>query len=344
MTPLDDGATKHSVGRVVVIGATGNVGTAVVRALAADSRVDAVVGVARRVPTLMIPKTEWHAADIETDALDVIDGAAAVIHLAWKIQPQRDERAMARTNIDGTRRVLDAVARHHVPVLVYASSVGAYSPGPKDRAVDESWPAHGIGSSIYSRHKAAVESMLDEFEINQRDIRVVRLRTSLVFQGGAASEIHRLFLGPLVPWHLPRRLRVVPRHARLAFQATHASDVAEAYRLATLTNVNGAFNIAADPVLNSDRLAAAVGGRSLPVPARMLRLAMSTAYRAHLIRAEAGWLDMALQTPVMDTGRARSVLGWTPARSAVDAFVELTDAIGRGEGLPTAPLSPRTIG
>src|SRR5436190_1257638 len=153
MTILDE-TGKPPVGRVVVIGATGNVGTAVVRSLARDHRVDSVVGVARRVPTLDIAKTTWHAADSESDALDLIEGAAAVIHLAWKIQPQRDEHAMARTNIEGPRRVFDAVARFAVPVLVCASSVGAYSPGPKDRAVDESWPVNGIASSTYSRHKA----------------------------------------------------------------------------------------------------------------------------------------------------------------------------------------------
>jgi UDP-glucose 4-epimerase len=29
-------------------------------------------------------------------------------------------------------------------VLLYASSIGTYSPAPKNRAVDESWPVDGI--------------------------------------------------------------------------------------------------------------------------------------------------------------------------------------------------------
>ncbi|SNR92260.1 Semialdehyde dehydrogenase, NAD binding domain [Blastococcus mobilis] len=36
--------------KVVVVGATGNVGTAVVRALTADDRVSEMVGIARRAP------------------------------------------------------------------------------------------------------------------------------------------------------------------------------------------------------------------------------------------------------------------------------------------------------
>ena len=52
-----------------------------------------------------------------------------------------------------------------MPRLVYASSVGAYSPGPKLDAVDETHPVDGIPTSFYSRHKAEVEAILDEIEV-----------------------------------------------------------------------------------------------------------------------------------------------------------------------------------
>ena len=80
-----------------------------------------------------------------------------------------------------------------MPALVYASSVGAYSPGPKDRRVDESWPTAGIESSFYSRHKAEVERLLDRFERETPSVRVVRLRPALIFKREAASGIRRLF-------------------------------------------------------------------------------------------------------------------------------------------------------
>jgi UDP-glucose 4-epimerase len=43
--------------RIVVTGATGNVGTSVVRALGADAQVDEIVSVARRLPTRTAPRT-----------------------------------------------------------------------------------------------------------------------------------------------------------------------------------------------------------------------------------------------------------------------------------------------
>lgn len=104
--------------------------------------------------------------------------------------------AQEATNVDGTARMLAAAAAAGVGAVVVASSVGAYSPGPKDRAVDESWPTEGIPSSAYSRQKARVERLLDAFEADQPDVRIVRIRPGLVFQGSAGSEIARYLEPP----------------------------------------------------------------------------------------------------------------------------------------------------
>ena len=328
--------------RVVVFGATGNVGSALMRALSAEDRVSSVVGVARRLPSLELHKVTWTVADISSDPLGFVEDADVVVHLAWRIQPQRDEQEMARTNVEGSRRVFAAVLRHRVPALVYASSVGAYSYGPKLGRVEESWPVDGITTSVYSRQKARVESLLDEIEEKNTSLRLVRLRTSLVFQRAAASEIHRLFLGPMMPWRLPRFLRFIPKCERLAFQATHADDIADAYRRAVVADVTGPFNIAAEPVLTGDVIASAVEGTALPIPAWLLRGATASAYRLRLLRAEPGWLDMAFNTPLMDTARARSVLGWSPTRTSIEAFQELVAGMGAGAGLSTKPLEPKS--
>src|SRR3954467_726274 len=220
--------------RVVVTGASGNVGTSLLRALAEDDQVDEIVGLERRRPSREVPKTEWKSADIERNDLEsLFRGAGCVVHLAWAIQPPPDLAALRRTNVDGSERVFRAVAEAGVPALVYASSVGAYSPGPKDRPVDESWPTEGTSTSFYARHKAEVESMLDRFQLERPEIRVVRLRPGLIFKRSSGEEQRRYFLGPLVPRALVRRgaRTVVPDIGGLRFQAVHTRDVADAYRL-----------------------------------------------------------------------------------------------------------------
>src|ERR1044071_3417675 len=206
--------------KVVITGATGNVGTSTVKALSESPEIEEIIGLARRAPFLEQPKTSWVEANVLTsDLTEIFRAADAVIHLAWAIQPSRDAVTLERINVEGSRRVFEAVAAARVPKLVHASSVGAYSRGPKDRQVDESWPTQGTSTSFYSRHKVAVERELDRFEGENPETRVVRLRPALIFKDEAATEIRRLFIGPFLPsFLLHRRLLVaLPRIERLRF-------------------------------------------------------------------------------------------------------------------------------
>src|SRR5918999_179708 len=243
--------------RVVVVGATGNVGTSVLRALADDPEVESVLGLARR-----------------GDLADRFAGAGAVVHLAWLIQPGRDLETLHAVNVEGSRRVFQAAVDAGVPALVYASPVGAYARGPKDRAVDESWPTTGIETSTYSRQKAEVERILDRIEEEAPSLRAVRLRPGLIFKRDAASEIRRLFAGPFLPSPLvrPGLIPVLPLPAGLRVQAVHADDVGEAYRLAaTDERARGAYNVAAEPGLDAATLARALGARPVQLPVRAVR-------------------------------------------------------------------------
>jgi len=327
--------------RVAVVGATGNAGTSVLRALTADPSIEEIVGIARRLPGLSVPRTTWVSADVVCDDLvTAFRGVDAVVHLAWLIQPSRDRAATRSVNVGGSRRVFEAAAAAGVRTLVHASSVGAYSPGPKDRAVDESWPTGGIRTSFYSRDKSDVEAILDGFEAAHPDIRVVRLRPGLIFKGEAASGIRRLFAGPLLPTTLLRRrlIPIVPAMQRLRFQGVHSFDIGEAYHLALTRDVRGAFNVAADPVLDPAELGRLLDARPVPVAPRVLRAAVDASWKLRLQPTPPGWLDLALGVPLMDTTRAREELGWTPKHTAGEALLELIDAMRRGEGLDTAPL------
>jgi UDP-glucose 4-epimerase len=317
----------------------------VLGALASDARVDEIVGVARRPARWEHPRTTWVGADVVTDPLEpVFEGADVVIHLAWAIQPSHDQQTLHAINVDGSRRVFEAARAAGVPRIVYASSIGAYSPGPKDRPVDESWPTGGIQTSFYSRHKAATEAMLDGFE---GDMRIVRLRPALIFKREAAAEIRRYFIGPFLPSPLVRRTLIpfVPDHPRLVLQAVHSRDIGEAYRLAALEpHAEGAYNVAADPVLDPDALAHYLNARKVKVSARVLRAAVAITWRARLQPTPEGWLDMGLAVPVMDSSRIRTELGWEPKSTSGEALVELLEGIREGAGAPTAPLDPAASG
>jgi UDP-glucose 4-epimerase len=333
--------------RVVVVGATGNVGTSVVEVLAADERVKTIVGIARRRPQWQPAKTTWVQADVGCDELEVhFSGADAVVHLAWLFQPTHDELATWRNNVLGSIRVFDATARAGVGTLIYASSVGAYSPGPKDRGVDESWPTHALPTAAYGREKSYLERVLDTFERQHPDIRVVRLRPGFIFKREAASEQRRLFAGPLLPATLvrPSLLPIVPDLPGLRLQALHSLDAAHAFRLALLRPVRGPFNIAADPVLDPRSLGDLLGARPVKLPLAPIRAAVAAAWNLHLIPASPTLVDLALSLPIMDTARAHAELEWSPSRTSLDAVSEFLEGLKEGGGMNTPPLDANAGG
>ncbi|MBV9953064.1 MAG: NAD-dependent epimerase/dehydratase family protein [Acidimicrobiia bacterium] len=335
--------------RVVVTGATGNVGTAVVEALAADAGVDSIVGVARRTPDDWHPaKTEFVAADLTTDDLVAhVRGADAVVHLAWAFQPTHQPAETWRVNVVGSDRTFRAVAEARVPVLVHASSVGAYSPGPDDdHPVDESWPTHSTPTAGYGREKAYVERMLDAFETEHRDVRVVRMRPGFIFRRATASEQRRIFAGPFVPARFigNKRLPVLPYPKGLRFQALHSADAAEAYRLAITGDARGPFNIAADPVLDGPALADLFDARPMAVPRRAVRAAIAAGWHSRIVPAEPSLYDLFMRLPLLDTSRAARELGWRPVHSGRQAIEEMLEGLRTGAGMGTAPLHPGILG
>lgn len=330
--------------RVVVTGATGNLGSSLMRALADEPRVDSVVAIARRSPGSLPDGVAWRPADVSEDDLrPIFEGADVVVHLAWLIQPSRDVGRLWDVNVRGTAAVLAAAADARVGSVIHASSVGAYSPGPSDGSrVDETWPTHGIGTSSYSRAKAYTERLLDAFEATHPSIRVVRLRPALIFKSEAAPRVRRIFLGPLFPRSALHRgrLPVLPRVPGLQIQAVHTDDVAEAFRLAVVGRFAGAANLASDPVLSLQDIAELLDTRTVPVPAAIARPAVAVSWAARLHPIDVGWFDLAWHSPLLDTSLARDELGWTPRRSSLEAVAEVIRGIRDGTGGPTRRLPP----
>lgn len=335
--------------RIVVTGATGNVGTSVVRLLSEDSEVGSVLGLARRIPDWSPPKTEWAAVDLADgrgDLADLFAGATAVIHLAWAFQPTHDPATTWRTNVLGGLHVFEAAAAARVPKLVHASSVGAYSPGPKDHAVDESWPTHGWPDAAYCREKAYLERVLDTFDRAHPRVRVVRMRPAFLFKRESASEQRRIFGGRFLPGPpaRPELLPFLPDIPGLRVQALHTDDAATAYLPAVKSDVRGAFNLAADPPVDAGLLGEMLGARPVRLPRTAARSAIAAAWGLHLLPASPHLFDAVLRLPIMNCTRARTELGWHPERTAPEVLAEFLQGLRQGAGAATEPLRGRKVG
>lgn len=341
--------------RIAITGASGNIGSALVRRLQADGTHD-LVGLARRPPedhdsahdSAPGDGVTWHSVDLSTDAchdtlVEAFRGADAVVHLAWGFQPSHDLTYLAETGIGGTRRVLRAVTEVDVPHVVHMSSVGAYAPKQDDRPVDESWPTEGVPTSRYSRHKSAAERLLDQHETAHPDRVVTRIRPGIVGQRAAGSALLRYGVPALVPSRALSLLPVLPMDRGLVIPMVHTDDVAEAIATVLRQGAAGPFNLAADPPVTAQVIADALGARLVHVPSQVVRAVMSAAWHARLQQVDTGWLDMGFALPTMDTTRARVELGWAPTKDGPTVFAEVVAGMKDAASGRTPALRPRSV-
>lgn len=344
--------------KVVIVGATGNLGTAVANRLAKEPDLE-VLGLARRKPAAPVAM-QFEAVDIASDDLTrhFVD-RDVVIHLAWSFQPTHRPLLTWRINVGGTARVLNAVRQASAKLLIYASSVGAYSPmssaprsGPRNGSrsdlserVDETWPTDSLPTAAYGREKAYIERMLDAFEAAHPGIRVVRFRPSFVFQRGAGTQQRRLFAGPFVPRGLlqPGRLPLIPWPNGLRFQAVHADDVAQAFASALDSDVAGPFNLAAEPVIDRAAIGEVLQSNTVEVPAWLVRDALSLGWHMHAVPSEPALFDLVMGLPLMRTNRAQELLGWRARTSSKEALGEALAGMAAGAGLSGGPLQADSL-
>lgn len=120
--------------RIVIIGASGNVGTALLRQLADRRPKDRIIAVARRIPADRHPYNgaEWASIDVAAggaadELARVLEPGDVVVNLAWGFQPTRDVGQLERVGVGGVRALLTAAHRTAPAQIVHMSSVGAYA-------------------------------------------------------------------------------------------------------------------------------------------------------------------------------------------------------------------------
>ena len=322
---------------VAVTGPTGDIGISAVHALEQHPDVERVVGMARRPFDSAAhgwTKSEYRQGDIlDRDAVDaLVADADIVVHLAFIIMGSRGESA--RVNLAGTRNVFEAtVASPRARRLVYTSSVAAYgyhadNPVP----ITEDVPPRGSAEHYYSEQKAACEAALTEITAGT-PLEVFVLRPCIVAGPKAPA------LAEAMPWNqLPGTVRKVSEALPLLkppfpdpgtpIQLVHHDDVASAIALAATTSAPpAAYNLAGDGLLSMSDVAKALGARPVPVPRIAMSAASQVMARLPFIPSALEWLHAGRTSVVMDTGNAKSQLGWSPEYTAAETLSGLAESL-----------------
>lgn len=337
--------------RIVITGASGNLGTAVLKRLAETGADHEIVGVVRRQPPRegVYKSVEWHQLDVsasgaELELCNVFRGAACVIHLAWGFQPTRNVRYLDAVGIGGSTAVLRAAHFAEVPHLVHMSSVGAYAAGRYGEKVDESWSTAGVQSCAYSRAKSAVEGVLDGYEKDEpHGVGITRMRPGFILQRNAAAGLRRYILPAYLNPGWLRWLPILPLDRTLTVSMVHAEDVADACVKAIERRALGAFNLAAEPPVRRNDIAHALSAKPIHVPSGILGLLVDSSWRARLQPIDRGWLNLAFSAPLLATDRARAELDWSPRWSALEALADFVEGLLRQSGTRSPVLHSRSF-
>jgi nucleoside-diphosphate-sugar epimerase len=283
--------------KVLVTGANGFVGCALVAGLEADGV--AVEATTRQRVGDIDALTDWTAA---------LTGCAAVVHLAARVHVMRDEAtnplaAFRAVNVDGTLNLARQAAAVGVRRFVFLSSIKVNGEGQEEpyREGDTPCPQDPYAISKWEAeqglHGIAAETGME----------VVILRPPLVYGPGVKANFQRLLGAVDKGWPLP--LGAVENRRSLLYLGNlvdaiqlclaHPAAAGQTYLLSDGEDVSS-------PELVR-RLARAMGRRArlLPVPPAWLRLAGRLAGRRAVV-------DRLLDSLVVDSSRIRRELGWSP--------------------------------
>ena len=339
--------------RVLVTGATGFIGSHLVRALLARGD-DVRVTVRAGSPTKLL-----EGLDVEQVTADIVDpramrraakGIERAFHLAGSVNLRRGADELLRTNAEGTRTVLDACLAAGVQRAVHVSSVAAIGPARPGGALDERHVWSGPLGVPYadSKHAAEVEAL----RVAARGLDVVVASPAHVLGRGderhSSTEVVRRFLLRRIPAYVDGGICIVDVEDVAAglLLCDEKGATGERYILGTrnytwkrlfgeLERLSGIEGPAVRlPVSVALALAEASVRAPVPTiitPAEVRAAAHWWTYRSAKARRELGWTTRAHEETVEATvrfheerlgdrltrGGARQPLGWRVVGRAV---------------------------
>ena len=301
---------------ILVTGATGFVGKAVVQRLLADDHSQCLIVAVRRddrrwaervLPRVtgdLEPATDWSIA---------LGGISAVVHCAARVHVMVDSaanplEAFRRVNVQGTLNLARQAAAAGVRRFVFISSIKVNGEGTRQEcpftAADEPSPIDAYGIS-----KMEAEQGLREIAL-QTGMEVVIIRPPLVYGPGVkanfATMMRWLRRGvplPLGAIHNQRSLVALDNLVDLIVTCiTHPAAANQTFL------VSDGEDVATTELLR--RMGQAMGrpARLIPVPAGLLKLAATLLGKPDVAQRLCGSLQV-------DIEKTRRLLGWTPPLS-----------------------------
>jgi nucleoside-diphosphate-sugar epimerase len=303
---------------IAITGVAGYLGQRLVALLDDDEHVERVIGIDVAEPPGGSPKLEFHQMDVRDARLaKVLPGVDVLVHLAFQVDPIRDEERMRQINVDGTRNALEAAGATGIRKLVYTSSATVYGAHPdNDFPLSESSPLRANPDYSYAWHKLETERMIEAFQEDHPEVVVTVLRPANAFGPNVRNFVSRMLEAP--------RVTSVKGYDP-PMQFAHEDDVSGALHLAVTKELPGAYNVAPDGWLTSDEILARSGKKRVELPEAVAFSFAERLWRVGLTEAPPGELQYVMHPWVVDNAKLKAS-GWTPAHTNEDALAQTLEA------------------
>ena len=250
--------------RVLVTGIGTFWGGRLAQVVERDPRVEVVVGLDTRGPSVPLARTEVVRADSSYSILSRIVRATevdTVLHTHLEVDSTAlRSRALHETNVIGTMNLLAAAGAAGSSVLkvVLKSSTLVYGSSHRDPyRFSEEMTRSGRARTPVERSLLEVEGYLSDFAADHPDGIVTLLRFTNVLGPDLETPLSRALRLPVAP-------EVFGFDPRLQF--THQDDVLGALCHVALHDVSGTFNVAGDGFITWSDVCALVGRRRVALP------------------------------------------------------------------------------
>jgi UDP-glucose 4-epimerase len=314
--------------RYVITGGSGYIGSRLIELLAARDDTERIVILDVRPPRVPEPNATFVHMDVRDRRMEgFLEGERpdALVHLAFVLNPMRDEHAMYDIDVNGTQNVLGAASAAGTGQLLVASSTTAYGAWPDNPVpLTEDDPIRGMPGYEYARDKTEIDRMCQLWAAKHPDRSMTIVRPCIVF-------------GPTVDNYIVRFWQNAPFVALLdgadaELQFVHEDDVVEALSSLLLERKAGIFNLTADGTLKLSEGAAIAGVKTRAVSYRAFRRIAAAMWRLRVPRVEAppGQLDFLRYPWLASNDKLKAELGWQPRHTSRETFEITMRAKGKG--------------
>ncbi len=298
-----------------------------------------VVNLDLRPPAVPRPRTRFVRMDIRDRGMRSLiesERPDALVHLAFVLNPIRDEHKMYDIDVNGTDNVLEAASSAGVPQLLVASSTTAYGAFPDNPVpLTEEHPVRGLPGYEYARDKTEIDRLCQLWAARHPDRVMTIVRPTIVFGPNVSNYIVRFWSNspffPLLDGLDPD------------WQFVHEDDVVEAISRLLLERKGGIFNLTADGTIKLSEAARLAGLKTRKMSTRLYRRIAKAAWALHLPNVEAppGQIDFLLYPWIASNEKLKAELGWTPRYTSRETFEITMRARGiSADGKETAVAPP----